>query len=105
MDSSFLALAYEVRKKSYTLQNINKNINLCFKAILEAIEACNNCYTYKTDWRTKYTGDEIDAQISLTRDKIIEGVKLYFPEIKAEAIVTVDDDDCQKWELKIKFSW
>lgn len=105
MDSSFLALAYEVRKKSVTLQNINRNINLCFTAILEAIDACDNCYTYKSDWTTKYTGDEIEAQMSLTRDKFIEGVKLYFPDIKTEAVVTVDDDDNQAWELKIKFSW
>lgn len=105
MDSSFLALACEVRKKRITLQNINNIINLCFKAILEAIDACDNCYTHKSDWKTKSTGDEIEAQMSLTRDKIIEGVKLYFPDIKTETVVTFDEDDCQKWQLEIKFSW
>lgn len=102
--ASVLASAAQAANKITSISSINNNVHTIVNCIISASKQGQSKFTYSAKWQAVDADDNtFDERRENVRNKIIQVVMVYFPEIKTTFEELPEEDN--KWTLQIKFSW
>lgn len=90
------------------LKRIHGTIDTLFNELIECCSTGKRSYVRENKWFAGIDDPQrVEAMIAMIRQKVIAGIKVYFPEIVVGGHDTYVDDhrSPKEWTMRYEFSW